>query len=431
MLQVYDSNMQTVLLKCSGEGTEESPAVLSVSLESSLEATAESLSDFTTIDSTLRVGSVTNLGDYKQIIDKDVRLFDEAVGGSATSVYEAVNGGVRMSVAADGDYVIRQTKAVHNYTSGNPHIFEQTVIDMAPVSGVVKEMGYYSSSSTAPYDAEIDGFVLQTDDTTIHLKVVKGGTDIFSAAQADWDDPLDGTGPSGIVVNPAMFNVLIGEFLYLGGTVFRAGMIVGSRVRWFHTFKNSNFKPSTFVLSPNQPLRWSIRSTGGSGSMVHVCGKVGSIGKVESVGVATNENNKATHVNANTIGTSYVLIGVKPNNKRRPIRPAAFGGLAGTADQYLLEVRLNPTVAGAISFTDSGNGYDSAVGAADGSNTVTGGIVLDAMYVEGKGSAVLPLSNLLRPGYTIDGVADTVILCVTPLGANLDVYGSIQTTVQP
>ena len=423
--------MQVMKLKCTGSGTDKDPAILSVALESTLEATAESLSDFATIDSTLRVGEVTNLGDYKQIVGKDARLFDEVVGGAATSVYEVENGGVRMSVAADGDYVIRQTKAVHNYTSGNPHVFEQTVIDMSPVVGVVKEIGYYSSSTTAPYEAEKDGFILQTDDTTIHLKVLKGGTEIFSAAQAEWDDPLDGNGASGIAVDPSMFNVLIGEFLYLGGTVFRAGMIVGTRVRWFHTFKNSNFKPSTFVLSPNQPLRWSIRSTGGASSMVHVCGKVGSVGRVESKGIATNVNSKAAFVNANVVGTTYALVGARPNNKNRPVRPASFGGLAGTADQFLLEVRLNPTVAGVVSYTDSGDGYDSALGAIDGSNIVTGGIILDAMYVEGKGSAVLPLSNLLRPGYSIAGVADTVVLCVTPLGANLDVYGSLQITVQP
>lgn len=408
-----------------GSGSAEDPyipEVLDISLES-----------YATIDSTLRVGSVTTIGDYKQILGKDTILFDEQLSGGATSVFEQEHDGVKMSVFADGDYVIRETKMAHNYVSGNPHIFEQTTIDMTPVAGVVKEMGYFSTSDVAPFEAEKDGFALVTDDTTIYLKVCKRGVEIFSAAQADWDDPLDGTGPSGLTVDPSAFNVLIGEFLFLGGTVFRAGFIVGPEVTWFHTFKNSNHKASVFVGSPTQPLRWSIRSTGGAGSFYHICGKVGTIGQVAVKGISRLHSNGATFINANVKGTTYALLGIRPSSRFVTVNPAAIGGMAGTADQFLLEIRLNPVIAGTVNWVDPGghHHHDEFIGAPNGSNTVTNGIVLGGMYITNKSTADISLNNLLRPGCTIDGVHDELVLCATPLGANLNVYGSMQITIQP
>jgi len=391
------------------------------------------LDAYATIDSTVRVGSVTTIGDYKQLLDKDTLLFDEKLGGGATSVFEQVHDGVKMSVSSNGDYAIRETKMTHNYVSGNPHIFEQTTIDMTPVAGVVKEMGYFSTTSVAPFEDLKDGFALITDDTTIYLKVCKRGVEVFSAAQADWDDPLDGSGPSGLTVNPSNFNVLIGEFLFLGGTVFRAGFIVGPKVTWFHTFENSNNMPSVFVGSPTQPLRWSIRSTGGAGSFYHICGKVGTIGSVAAKGISRLHTNGATHVNANSVGTTYALLGVRPNTRFVTVNPAAIGGLAATNDRFLLELRLNPTIAGTVVWVDPGghHHHDEFVGASNGANTVTGGVVLGGMYIAGNGSDAIPLDNLLRPGCTIDGIHDELVLCATPLGSNLDVYGSLQITIQP
>ncbi|MCK4500448.1 hypothetical protein KAU11_08115 [Candidatus Babeliales bacterium] len=379
----------------------------------------------------MRVGQVTTLGDYKQLTGKDTLLLNEAVGGTATSVYESLHGGVKMSVLGAGDYVVRETKQVHNYVSGNPHVFEQTTIDLTPAAGVVKQMGYFSSDAVAPYDAGLDGFCLETDDTTVLLKVYKQGVAVFSAAQATWDDPLDGTGASGVTIDPSAFNVLIGEFLYLGGTVFRAGMIVGPKIAWFHTFENSNNRNSTFVGSPTQPLRWSIRSTGGAASMYQVCGKVGSVGTVETTGIVTGHSNGADFVNANVVGTSYALLGIKANTRKITLRPTGIGGMTASNSQFLLELRLNPVVAGIFNYADSGEGYDEVKGAVDGSNTTTGGKVLGCMYVTGKGSDAIALDNLLRPGCTLAGIHDTLVLCVTPLGSNLDVYGSIHITVQP
>ena len=450
-ITLYDSNMQTVHIATTGKGTEDDPHVLSVTGDTGgasgtsvveienapavggkLPVSMDNMLDsYATIDSTLRVGQVTTLGDYKQLRGKDTLLLNEAIGGAATSVYEELHGGVKMSVTGAGDYVVRETKQVHNYVSGNPHIFEQTTIDLTPVAGVVKQMGYFSSSAVAPYDAGLDGFCLETDDTTVLLKVYKQGTAVFSAAQATWDDPLNGSGASGVTIDPSAFNVLIGEFLYLGGTVFRAGMIVGSKIAWFHTFKNSNERPSTFVGSPTQPLRWSIRSTGGAASMYQICGKVGSVGSVDTTGLVTGHNNGATFINANVLGVAYALLGVRANTRKITIRPVGIGGMTATNSQFLLELRLNPTVAGVFNYVDQGEGYDEVKGAADGSNTAVGGRVLGCMYVTGKGADDIPLDNLLRPGCTLAGVHDELVLCVIPLGTNLDVFGSMHITTQP
>lgn len=431
-LQVYDSNMQTVHLSVAGEGSEGDPFVLAVADTSGGSSeVGNTLSGYNTIDSALRVGILNTLGDYKQLTGKDTILFDEKMGGTGTSIYLEVDGGVKMSVSSAGDYVIRETKLAHNYTSGNPQIFEQTTIDLTPVAGVVKQLGYFCSSTVAPYSAELDGLLLETDDTDLYFKAYKRGVETFSRVRSGWDDPLDGSGPSGVTLNPAGFQAMVCEFLYLGGTVARFGFLIGDRVVWAHTFENSNVKGSTIIGTPVQPLRWSIRSTGGVGSLYHICGKVGTIGAVNASGITRLHDSGSTFINADTVGTTYAIMAVKPNNRSIPITVSKISGLAKTADNFLLELRLNPSVAGTFTYSDSGHGHDEAIGDPSGSNVVTGGIKLGGDYIHSSGSASIPLDNLLGAGCSIDGVHDALVLCVTPLGANLDVYGAVSITIQP
>lgn len=388
-----------------------------------------SIEDFATITGGIKNQRVITIGDYKQLNGKDGLLFNEVVNGTATSVHESANGGVKMTVNANGDYVIRESKATHNYTSGNPQEIELTTIDLTPVSGVVKRFGYISRSTVAPYTANLDGFCFETDNTTIYAKVYKNGTAIFSEARASWDDPLDGTGKSGLTLNLANFHAVYIDFLYLGGTCARFGFVVGNEVIIAHTFKNANFLNSTFVSSPNQPLCWEIRSTGGVGSMYHICGKVASQGDVDNVGINLAYSNGTSFINANTAGTKYALIGVKPTNRNSTVQVAKFGAMALTSDKCLIEVIINPTVAGTFTYNAITNtGYSIAYGDSAGnpsSNTVTGGVPIAAAYITGGGEGVADLQNLLKLGRTIVGVYDSAVLCVTPLTANLDMVGNI------
>lgn len=381
----------------------------------------------------LRAAETRNLGGHTQWKRRDDVFFDTETIGTGAAVYENANGGVKMSVSANLDCVIRQSKRSHQYFAGNVQTFDNTFIDLTPVTNVIKRVGLFSSSTTTPFSANLDGFCLETDDTAIYAKVYKDGATIFSAAQSGWDDPLDGTGRSGITLAPANFNAAICEFLYLGGTAARFGFIIGGSPVWVHTFENANVNASTFVLSPNQPLRWEIRSTGGTADLYHVCGRVGSIGTTNISPSETHYKfNNGDFINANTVNLTYALHGVKLNTRHAVVRFHAFKARALTADDFVIKIIKNPTIAGTAPTFNAATGlsYSTAIADTVGNpsvNTVTGGdLIYQEEFSSTSESVSLPVDNILMLlGQSIAGVFDEYWLCVEPLGANLDIRAEI------
>ncbi|MCL5460010.1 hypothetical protein M3M33_15345, partial [Loigolactobacillus coryniformis] len=53
------------------------------------------------------------------------------------------------------------------------------------------------------------------------LQVWRNGSNTIDIPRSTWYDKLDGTGPSGMTINFANFNVYAFDFLYLGGTALR------------------------------------------------------------------------------------------------------------------------------------------------------------------------------------------------------------------
>lgn len=76
---------------------------------------------------------------------------------------------------------------------------------------------------------------------------------LFTVAQEDWDDPMDGTGPSGMTLDPTKLNVYFIQFQYLGGGPIKLWVsheTTGNMVL-AHTvlYTNKNIVPS--VYNPN------------------------------------------------------------------------------------------------------------------------------------------------------------------------------------
>lgn len=393
----------------------------------------EVVENYGNIAGVLRVSEVRTLGAYTQWKRRDDLFFDTETGGTGVAVYEQANGGVKMSVSANGDFVIRQSIHSHQYVAGNVQSFDNTVIDLTPIANVIKRFGYYSSSTTTPFNANLDGMCLETDDADIYAKVYKNGVEVFSAKQSTWDDPLNGNGRSGITLNPENFNALIGEFLYLGGTVARFGFLINDKPVWFHTFKNSNYKDSTFVLSPNQPLRWEIRSTGGTAEFYHICGEAGRTGTTNIIPVSKfYKFDNGDFINANSTATKYALIGCRLNTRHSSVILRSFKSRALSNDDFIISIIRNPIIAGtAPTFNAVSNfSYDIAYGDTSGNpsvNTVTGGEILYQSEFYSRADPVsLPVENaLLKLGQKIDGTFDEIWLCVEPLTANLDIRAEI------
>lgn len=360
-------------------------------------------------------------GNYLQTRDDLPLLFDRV--GTGTQTYSA--GHVDLSVTS-GQYALCQSKAFSPYLPGKPTSIKVTFFDFDHAANVTKRVGFGSRSTVAPYTADFDGFYFESDGTTYNLHIANEATGATTTtAQASWDDPLDGTGESGITADFENFTVLEFDFLFLGGTALRCFINVGGVRVLFHTFEWSNSNTDTIFRNPAQPVFYEIRSTTGTGSLAQVCASTEVQGSLDLVGVPFSVNNATTHINANSTANTYLLnaIQLKSANRDAFIQIENITALATTVDNFLYSIILNPTYSAGPTFNSVA---DSAIEHAVGAGiTVTNGAVLASGYVANRSTFAQKINGLTRLGTQIDGTRESIALCARPLSSNLDILGSI------
>jgi hypothetical protein len=392
--------------------------------------------------SRVRVSELTTLGDYRQMNDDQPLYFDREVIGTATQTYDQSEGGVIMAVAAANDKAICQSKMWHNYQSGKSHLVEITQTDFQPQEGVRKRAGYFSSSTSTPFSADLDGIFFEVLSDGVYCKVYKNGTEIHSAVQSAWNiDRFDGSNGA---LNPSGFNVSgedwkhfsIGviNFLYLGGSYAAFAFLVGNEIFPVHIYKHALLSgvETPMIQSPNQPVRWEIEALSAvSGSMNQICAQVSTEGAINDIGIPRGIITGTTDIDCNSAGTEYAIIGVrlKAAYKNITFIPTLIQLLATTNDDFIWQLKLNPSVAGTFTYGDiADSAIQFAIGDTAGNpstNTVTGGVVLASGLGTGNDLALLPSEPSLRAGSDIDGTLHEIVLTVTPLGNGLDIFGSL------
>lgn len=362
-----------------------------------------------------RVSQLNTLIDVKQTNDNAPVYIDRENGGTGSQTYVKANGGTEMEVTTTGDFAIAQSKMFAPYFSGKGQFMEITFAKMQNEAGVTKRVGYFSSNTTTPFDSNKDGIWFESDGTNHRFRIQKDGVDVFN--QIDTSE-----------IDFSKFNVLVIQFLYLGGTAIRFGFIVNGLIKYFATHFHAGNENSTFVLSPMQPVRYEIRSTGGAGTLESVCFQAASEGSIDEIGVSRAYN--IDNFSANSSGSFYAVLGLRLKSDYRNIRidKEDIGLLATTNDNYAWYLCLNPTIAGTFTFVDQD---DSALQVAEGAtaNTIANeaalGIVLDSGFGTANTQITKPFKNSLRIGSTIAGVFDELVLVVRPFSPNLKIYAQV------
>lgn len=362
--------------------------------------------------SRLRVSQLNSLLDVKQIHDEQPLFIDRV--GTGTQVYNGKEG-TTMSVTA-GQYAIAQTFQRAPYFSGKSQIGEITFDNCENQANVTKRVGYFSSSIVAPYDSDKDGLWFEADGTDYRLRIQNEGTDILNVAQADWN--ID----TALWFDPSKFNVMIFQFLYLGGTAVKIGFFDEGMPKWVHQYNHAGLADGAFVKTPQQPVRYEIRSTGGAGSMTQICMQVSSEGSTSETGVT--RVSESENFQANVAGTYYGVIGVRLKFAYRDVRVLLESLFlnARTNDDFFWYICINPLVAGA------GAGWsgitNSAIEEFSGTtaNTVSDlGTVVSAGVFEGASSYPSGIDGAIKIGGAIDGTPDTAWLVIKPVSAGLDI----------
>lgn len=382
----------------------------------------------------LRTSDPETIFDSKQIFDNQALFWDdqEESGSGTSSTHSANAARSRLAVSATtAGKRTRQTFMRFNYQPGKSQLILMTaVMSSAGASGITASVGLFDDN---------DGIFFQMDGTIMYIvrrSNVTGSPVDTKIAQADVNgDSMDGTGASGVTIDPTKTQIVWIDLEWLGVGSARVGFVIDGAFILMHTFNHANEISTVYMSTPNLPLRYQIENdgTGAATSMDAICATVISEGGKQDNGIVRCASTGATEINANVIGTKYVVFGIRLKSAYigATIKILGQSIIATTNGDYEWQLILNPTVATAITWSNETN---SAVQTGPGNptnpsdSTATGGTVLAAGFVKSdksSGDANVDIETAIRLGAAIDGTVDEIYLVISSLGTNANVHGSI------
>ena len=371
----------------------------------------------------LRVSPPETIFDSKQLFDNEPLLWDdqETSGSGTTSTHSVDTASSVMAVGTGAGKRVRQTFMRFNYQPGKSQLIYMTgTLSLSGGgTGVICTFGAFDDEN---------GIFWTSDEGTIKVVIrskTTGSVVDNEVDQAEWDDPMDGTGPSGINLDFTKSQLLTIDFEWSTGTV-RMGVFLEDEPHYFHHFHHANILEGAYMSTPNLPLRYSIESlgTGVASSMRAVAATVISEGGIHSLGVLHHASTAGAGVTTDAEDELFAVIGIrlKSTHLDAQVFIVSTGVQIHTASEFGQWVLIfNPTVAGTFTYGDRANSALQVALGAGAANSVTGGDHITGGYLEtgggntgGSSEQGTPEDALLL-GSAIDGTPDTIVLCYRPI----------------
>ena len=254
------------------------------------------------------------------------------------------------------------------------------------------------------YDGATFGFLRWQDDVLI------------TVAQSSWDDPMDGTGASGMTIDPTKLNVYFIEFQYLG-----AGAIIlwiedeftGDMVR-AHTILYANSYSTPSVFMPNFHLMAHAINGATTSDMIIKSASMAYFIEGRTRYTELQQPQFSTEKKSKTTVTTEVAIVTVRNKATYASKPNYIdiiierlaSAIEASSANNLGELRLvrNATLGGTPAYADIST-TDSLVDIDTAGTTVTGGKTLISIDLAGKNDReninLTDYDIMLSPGETI------------------------------
>lgn len=390
-----------------------------------------------------RVSNPHTIFDSKQVFnDPDLAanveafplFFDnaETSGGGTSTAFDIDDASTTLSVSENtAGTRVRQSKQRFNYQPGKSQQLIYTGVIGAGVSGVTKRIGLFDGNNGVFF--ELDGTTL----SVVTRSSVTGSAVDIAVAQADWNiDKLDGTGKSGITLDPTKEQVFTLDFEWLGSGTVAFGFFIDRELHYVHLAHHANRQAVTYMSTPNLPVRTEISNdgTGAAASIEVACVSISSEGGIQPGGVIRSGNLgtlSASEVSASVINSTYVVcaIRLKAAYLGATVREVGFSMLAAGNVNFMWSIHFNPTVTTTLDaqwVDHDQSAVQFAAGQAAGNVLTDLGYVLDSGYVSNQVRATTrELGSALRLGAAINGTRDILVLGVTPTSVNQDILGSL------
>jgi len=327
--------------------------------------------------------------------------------------------------------VIRETLKVFSYQPGKSLLNLNTFVFSPAKSNLRQRVGYFGAQN---------GMYLELDGSTVSFverSYVTGAVTETRANQADWNiDPMDGTGPSGFILDISKAQIMWMDVEWLGLGTVRLGFVIDGQFVHCHSFHHANRITSTYITTASLPLRYEIKNTGvtsSSSTLKQICSTVMSEGGYELRG---QQNGIETLITAPkaiaTKGVFYPVVSIRLKSTALDaiVIPTAASFLGtGNGINYLWKFIVGGTVTTG-SWTSAG--VDSAVEYTISGTAITGGRVVASGFINSSNQGS-PALELLKEALfqfqlernSLTGTPSSFTLAITSDTDAQEVFGSM------
>ncbi len=244
---------------------------------------------------------------------RDNNLWTSLIVGTGSTVgFVTTQGLINIGIGTTaGCSVIRETTKTFSYQPGKSLLVLNTFVPVPPKANLRQRVGYFGADNGIYFEiagigSTSIGFVERSLSLATETRV----------PQTEWNiDKLDGTGVSGITLDPTKAQILWTDIEWLGLGTVRVGFVIDGVFVHCHSFHHANVIQSTYITTASLPLRYEIANTGittSSSTLKQVCSTVISEGGYElrglqqAIGIPIN-----TPRTLGTAGTFYPVIGLR------------------------------------------------------------------------------------------------------------------------
>ena len=246
----------------------------------------------------------------------DNNLWANSITGTAAATFSANEGLVNLTVGtASGDQIIRETIKVFSYQPGKSLLVMSTFVMGAPQAGLRQRVGYYGADN---------GIYFERDGTTNYMVERSSVTGVLTntrVAQSNWNiDKMNGSGPSGLILDSSKAQILYMDVEWLGLGTVRTGFIINGQFVPVHNFNHANLVTTTYITTASLPLRYEMTNTAATGSastLKQVCSTVISEGGYQLAGAQQSAGTTITTPKTlTTAGTFYPVVSIRLKTTR-------------------------------------------------------------------------------------------------------------------
>jgi hypothetical protein len=369
------------------------------------------------------------------LFDTQARYFDHEqfnsnLVNSGNVSYDANSSTFSLSVTGSGDAIQRETTKTFIYQPGKSLLVMNTFSMNTPTSGLTQRVGYFGSQN---------GIFFEVAGTTLNMVIrsySSGSLVENRVAQSSWNgDKLNGTGSSGITLNPALDQIFWIDVEWLGVGSVRCGFVINGQFIICHTFNHANVSgnTTTYMTTACLPIRYELSSSGPSGTLTQICSTVISEGGYSLTGlprgIGHSLGSPVRLSNTSSIFTPLISIRLKSSNLDAIVLPTNYSIAAVASSVYKYRVYKKAITSGG-SWVNAGSNSSVEYNLSP-TALVSGDVVEEAFIISSNQSSQAPSQvsfafeeQLQRNSFT--NTCFEYVITAATTGTNQDLYASLE-----